>query len=410
MAKGNLLVAQGGGPTAVINQSLVGVVLEARKHAEIDRVFGSLHGVEGIVKGELLDLTEVAQEHLESVAATPGSALLSTRVKPDAEYCKKMFEQMKKFGIRYFFYIGGNDSSDTVRIVSEYAESEGYELKAVHVPKTVDNDLVINDHTPGFGSAARYVANAFGGVDFDNRSLGGVYIGVVMGRHAGFLTAAAALGRVDDESGPHLVYLPEVPFDIEKFARDVDAVYKKYKRCVVAVSEGIQDADGTPIVTKLMKDVERDAHGNVQLSGTGALGDLLASEIKARLGIGRVRADTLGYIQRSFLGDVSDTDQKEARAVAEYAVRHAVNVGTSASMVILRDCCGKDACGCGYKVKFEAVGLREVAAKTKHMDPAFIHPDGNQVTDAFVAYAMPLLGSGFVKGQKLQAPVVRSLE
>lgn len=410
MAKGNLLVAQGGGPTAVINQSLVGVVLEARKHAEIDRVFGSLHGVEGIVKGELLDLTEVAQEHLESVAATPGSALLSTRVKPDAEYCKKMFEQMKKFGIRYFFYIGGNDSSDTVRIVSEYAESEGYELKAVHVPKTVDNDLVINDHTPGFGSAARYVANAFGGVDFDNRSLGGVYIGVVMGRHAGFLTAAAALGRVDDESGPHLVYLPEVPFDIAKFACDVDAVYKKYKRCVVAVSEGIQDADGTPIVTKLMKDVERDAHGNVQLSGTGALGDLLASEIKARLGIGRVRADTLGYIQRSFLGDVSDTDQKEARAVAEYAVRHAVNVGTSASMVILRDCCGKDACGCGYKVKFEAVGLREVAAKTKHMDPAFIHPDGNQVTDAFVAYAMPLLGSGFVKGQKLQAPVVRSLE
>lgn len=410
MAKGNLLVAQGGGPTAVINQSLVGVVLEARKHAEIDRVFGSLHGVEGIVRGELLDLTEVAQEHLESVAATPGSALLSTRVKPDAEYCKKMFEQMKKFGIRYFFYIGGNDSSDTVRIVSEYAESEGYELKAVHVPKTVDNDLVINDHTPGFGSAARYVANAFGGVDFDNRSLGGVYIGVVMGRHAGFLTAAAALGRVDDETGPHLVYLPEVPFDIAKFARDVDAVYKKYKRCVVAVSEGIQDADGTPIVTKLMKDVERDAHGNVQLSGTGALGDLLASEIKARLGIGRVRADTLGYIQRSFLGDVSDTDQKEARAVAEYAVRHAVNVGTSASMVILRDCCGKDACGCGYKVKFEAVGLREVAAKTKHMDPAFIHPDGNQVTDAFVAYAMPLLGSGFVKGQKLQAPVVRSLE
>lgn len=410
MAKGNLLVAQGGGPTAVINQSLVGVVLEARKHADVDRVFGSLHGVEGIVKGELLDLTEVDEAHLEKVAATPGSALLSTRVKPDAEYCKKMFEQMKKFGIRYFFYIGGNDSSDTVRIVSEYAESEGYELKAVHVPKTVDNDLVINDHTPGFGSAARYVANAFGGVDFDNRSLGGVYIGVVMGRHAGFLTAASALGRTDEESGPHLIYLPEVPFDIEKFARDVDTVYKKYKRCVVAVSEGIQDANGTPIVTTLMKEVERDAHGNVQLSGTGALGDLLASEIKARLGISRVRADTLGYIQRSFLGDVSDVDQKEARMVAEFAVQHAVNVGTSASIVILRDCCGADACGCGYKVKFEAVGLREVAAKTKHMAPEFIHPDGNQVTDAFVAYATPLLGSEFVKGQRLEAPVVRTLE
>ncbi|MDO4753514.1 MAG: 6-phosphofructokinase [Bacillota bacterium] len=426
MLKGNLVVAQGGGPTAVINQSLAGVVLEAAKYSEIETVYGSLHGVEGIVKGDLVVLSGLDREHLEEVSRTPGSALLSTRVKPDKEYCRKMFENMKKLNIRYFFYIGGNDSSDTVRIVSEEAQADGYELKAVHIPKTIDNDLVVNDHTPGFGSAARYVASAFAGADFDNRSLNGVYIGVVMGRHAGFLTAASALAREDENSGPHLIYLPERVFDIETFLKDVKRCYDLHGRCVIAVSEGIADAEGTPIVTRLQENVERDAHGNVQLSGTGALGDLLAKEIKAKLGISRVRADTLGYMQRSFLGVVSDVDAKEARFAGEFGVRAALSdaSGRDFSVVMERiagrcrssngdDVAGSTASGCrdgatldfgnGYASGFRTVDIQEVAAKTKHMADEFINEAGNDVTPAFIDYAYPLIGTDFRKGTSLKA-------
>lgn len=398
MLKGNLLVAQGGGPTAVINQTLAGVVFEAWRHDCIDRIYGSLHGVEGIYNENFVELTGIAPQLMEDVARTPGSALLSTRVKPDAAYCKKMFESIKKHNIRYLAYIGGNDSSDTVRIVAEEAEREGYELSAIHVPKTIDNDLVMSDHTPGYGSAARYVASAFAGVDFDNRSLGGVYIGVVMGRHAGFLTAASALGRADEESGPHLIYLPERVFDIDRFLADVKKTYDYCGRCVVAVSEGIADADGTPIVTKLQENVERDAHGNVQLSGTGALGDLLAAEIKSKLNIGRVRADTLGYMQRSFLGVVSDTDAQEARDAGAAGIAAAVKDGGSFSIAIKRKMSKE------YGVEFVKVGLSEVAAKTRLMPDNYISESGNDVTEDFIEYATPLIGSGFVKGTALVDP------
>ncbi len=396
--KGNLLVAQGGGPTAVINQSMVGVVLAARQYAQVERIYGAVHGVEGIVNEEFMDLTLETVANLEAVAATPSSALLSTRVKPTPEFCKKMFESMKAHNIRFFFYIGGNDSSDTVRIVNEEAKNQNYEFRAIHIPKTVDNDLVINDHTPGFGSAARYVASAFAGINYDNRALAGVYIGVIMGRHAGFLTGAAALGRVYEEDGPHLIYFPERPFMIDHFLADVKAAYEKYGRCIIAVSEGIQDENGVAIVTKLQDNVERDAHGNVQLSGTGALGDLLAAEIKAKLGIGRVRADTLGYMQRSFLGCVSDTDQKEAREVAEKGVQFALIDNMDGSVVMER--VGD------YAVNYRLVELSEIAAKTKHMPDAFINEAGNHVTDAFIKYATPLIGSNFNPGARLKAPMV----
>ncbi|GAU77950.1 6-phosphofructokinase [Fusibacter sp. 3D3] len=399
--KGNLLVAQGGGPTAVINQSMVGVVLEARRYAQVERIYGAVHGVEGIVNEEFMDLTRETVANLEAVAATPSSGLLSTRVKPTPEFCKKMFESMKAHNIRFFFYIGGNDSSDTVRIVNEEAKSQNYEFRAVHIPKTVDNDLVINDHTPGFGSAARYVASAFAGINYDNRALSGVYIGVIMGRHAGFLTGASALGRVFEDDGPHLIYFPEKPFIIESFLADVKGVYEKHGRCIVAVSEGIQDETGEAIVTKLQDNVERDAHGNVQLSGTGALGDLLVAEVKAKLGIGRVRADTLGYMQRSFLGCVSDTDQKEAREVAEKAVQYALIDNLDGSVVMERTG--------DYAVSYRLVDLKEVAAKTKHMPAEFMNAEGNNVTDAFIKYAKPLIGSGFNPGAKLRAPMVAKI-
>ncbi|MDK2866665.1 MAG: ATP-dependent phosphofructokinase / diphosphate-dependent phosphofructokinase [Clostridiales bacterium] len=399
--RGNVLVAQGGGPTAVINQSLVGVVLEAKKYPQVDRIYGALHGVEGIATEQFLDLTGETRSNLEEVAKTPASALLSTRVKPDAAYCQKMFQVMKAHDIRFFFYIGGNDSSDTVRIIKEEAKKDDYEFRAIHIPKTVDNDLVMSDHTPGYGSAARYVASAFSGVNYDNKSLGGVYIGVVMGRHAGFLTAASVLGKVYDDDGPHLVYLPERAFTIEHFINDVKEAYDKYGRCIIAVSEGIQDEEGVPIVTKLQEHIEKDAHGNVQLSGTGALGDLLVAEVKLKLGIKRVRADTLGYIQRSFLGCTSDVDQMEAREVGEKAVQYALDDGLDGSVSIVRT--GH------YAVAYRLLELEQIAAKTKHMDPSYINEAGNYVTEAFFKYAKPLIGSGFPHGARLRAQMVDKL-
>lgn len=383
--KGKVLVAQGGGPTAVINQSFVGVVLEARKYAEVSKVYGAINGVEGIVNEEFVDLTQETEYNLERVAATPSSGLLSTRVKPTKEFCIQCFEVMKAHDIRYFFYIGGNDSSDTVRIISEEAKAQGYEFVAVHVPKTIDNDLVHNDHTPGFGSAARFVAQAFMGANLDNRALPGVYVGVIMGRHAGFLTGAAAMARVFPDDGPHLIYFPERVFNVDSFLSDVKATYEKYGRCVIAVSEGIQDENGTAIITKLSKTVEKDAHGNVQLSGTGALGDLLVNEIKEKLGIGRVRSDTFGYLQRSFMGVVSDVDQREAREVAERAVQYAIVEKQEGSVTIQR--VGN------YATDYVLRPIQDIAAKTKHMPDDFINAAGNDVTQAFVDYCRPLLGS-----------------
>ncbi len=383
--KGKVLVAQGGGPTAVINQSFVGVVLEARKYAEVSKVYGAINGVEGIVNEEFVDLTLETEYNLERVAATPSSGLLSTRVKPTKEFCLKCFEVMKAHDIRYFFYIGGNDSSDTVRIISEEAKAQGYDFKAIHVPKTIDNDLVHNDHTPGFGSAARFVAQAFMGANLDNRALPGVYVGVIMGRHAGFLTGAAAMGRVFPDDGPHLIYFPERVFNVDSFLADVKATYEKFGRCVIAVSEGIQDENHVAIISKLSKDVERDAHGNVQLSGTGALGDLLVAEIKEKLGISRVRSDTFGYLQRSFMGVVSDVDQKEARESAERAVQFAIVEKKEGSVTIQR--VGN------YAVDYILRPVQDIAAKTKHMPEEFINAEGNFVTQAFIDYCRPLLGS-----------------
>lgn len=399
--EGKVLVAQGGGPTAVINQSLVGAVLEARKYPQVTRVYGALNGVSGIINEEFLDLTQETEHNLEMVAKTPSSALLSTRDKPDAEYCRKMFEVMRAHDIRYFFYIGGNDSSDTVRIVSEHAKSAGYELRAVHIPKTIDNDLMVNDHTPGYGSAARFVAQAFMGANLDNRSLPGVYIGVVMGRHAGFLTAASAMAQIFPDDGPHLIYLPERVFDTDKFLKDVKKVYDKYGRCVIAVSEGIQDENGVPIVTKLTDEVEKDAHGNVQLSGTGALGDLLSRHIKENLNIGRVRADTFGYLQRSFVGCVSDVDQIEAREVGERAAQYAIVHNLEGSVTIHR--VGN------YAVDYKLTDIKEIAALTKLMPDEFINEEGNHVTEAFRSYVRPLLGSDFPVVARLRAPMVEKL-
>lgn len=397
-----ILVAQGGGPTAVINQSLAGVALEARRHPGVQAVYGAMHGVRGIVDEDFTDLGRETAQHLERVAATPSSALGSTRDKPDLAYCREIFKVLQAHGIGHFFYIGGNDSSDTVRIVSEEAAKAGYPLRSVHVPKTIDNDLVGSDHTPGFPSAARFVAQAFAGADLDNASLPGVYVGVVMGRHAGFLTAAAALGRKFPDDGPHLLYLPERDFSIDRFLADVKATHDRLGRCVVAVSEGIHDTSGQPIAAQLAKKIERDAHGNVQLSGTGALADLLCEEVKSRLGIKRVRGDTLGYLQRSFLGCVSDVDQREAREAGEKAVQFALLGDRDGSVAVQRTG--------DYAADYRLLPLADVAGKTRTMEDEFIAAAGNDVTDAFRAYLRPLLGSGMPQAHRLRGhPVERVL-
>lgn len=399
--EGKVVVAQGGGPTAVINQSLVGVVLESRKFSQVTRVYGAINGVSGIVNENFIDLTQETTHNLEQVADTPSSALLSTRDKPDEAYCKEIFNVLKAHDVRYFFYIGGNDSSDTVRIVNDEAKKANYEFRAIHIPKTIDNDLVLNDHTPGYGSAARFVAQAFMGANLDNLALPGVYIGVVMGRHAGFLTAASVLGQKYPDDGPHLIYLPERPFHREDFLKDVKSVYDKLGRCVIAVSEGIIDENSVPIITKLTTNVEKDAHGNVQLSGSGMLGDLLSDLVKTKLKIKRVRSDTFGYLQRSFVGCVSDIDQHEAREVGEKAAHFAIWHNLDGSISIQRT---------GYySVDYKLQNLSDIAGKTRHMDDVFINKCGNGVTDEFKFYLRPLLGSGFPNAHKLRAPIVSKL-
>ncbi len=402
MASGKILVAQGGGPTAVINQSLVGVALEARRFRNVERVYGARHGVRGIIDQEFVDLTQETSHNLEMVANTPSSALGSTRDKPDEKYCQEIFKVLRAHEIEHFFYIGGNDSSDTVRIVSLEAQKNGYPLRCIHIPKTIDNDLVGSDHTPGFPSAARFVAQAFAGANLDNASLPGVYVGVVMGRHAGFLTAASALGRKFPDDGPHLIYLPERIFVLENFLAEVKATYDRLGRCVVAVSEGIHDASGTPIASLLAKDVERDAHGNVQLSGTGALADLLCDEIKSQLKIKRVRGDTFGYLQRSFIGCVSDVDQREAREVGEKAVQFAMWGNRDGSVAIRRSG--------NYAVDYALLELEAVAGKTRVMEDDLIAANGTDVTDAFRLYLRPLLGSGMPEPFRLRAHPVAKLK
>lgn len=400
MIKGNALIAQGGGPTAVINQSLVGAVLEAQKQEAIQKVYGALHGVSGIVNEDLLDLTNVGEGELKLVANTPSSAMLSTRDKPDEEYCKKIVEVLKAHNVRYFYYNGGNDSADTCRLVNEMAESSGYEMRAIHIPKTIDNDLLVTDHCPGFGSAAKFVSQAFAGVDLDMRSIPGVYIGIVMGRDAGFLTAASALARNESVDGPHLVYIPEVPFSKEKFVSDVKNAFEKYGRCVIAVSEGIKNSEGEPIIATLSSEKEFDAHGNIQLSGTGALGDSLSRLLKDELNIKRVRADTFGYLQRSFLGIVSEQDAKEASEVGQKAVQFSVDGELSGSVAIKR--VGD------YSVDYFLTPLSTVAKNTKSMPSEFYNEEESMVTEEFLKYARPLVGDLPKRGY-ISAPSVEKI-
>lgn len=362
------VIAQGGGPTAVINQTVAGAALAARHRHPGARILGARHGVRGIRDGSFIDLTELSDGDLHRLGGTPNAALGSTRDKPDAAYCARILEQLRDISADAFIYIGGNDTAGTLQILEA---SGGKEMAFVHAPKTIDNDLVENDHTPGFISAGLFVANAFLSMDLDFRALPGIYVGIVMGRHAGFLTAAAAAWRRQESDGPHLVYVPERPFSTERLIADVTAARDRYGRCVVAMSEGVTTDDGRPLMESLVGTLERDAHGNVQLS-TGDLGIAVQGVLTKAFPKVRARVDTFGYLPRAFSGTVGEVDRGEAFACGAFAIEAAEN--GSCSVTLQEDGSQK------------AVPLAAVAGKTRLMPADFLHPSANRLADPAMTY------------------------
>ena len=390
--EGNACIGQSGGPTVVINQSLVGAVEEARKHPQIKKILGAHHGTQGMMAEDFLDLSRTSRKKLDAIAETPSAALGSCRHKPDEADCAAILEVLRKHNVRYYFYIGGDDSAKSTHIINGMAKKARYEMHCVHIPKTIDNNLVESDHSPGFGSAARFVAAAVRGDDLDNRSIPGVKVDVIMGRDAGWLTAASVLARRNDGDGPHLIYLPEVPFSVNRFVKDVRKVVRERGRAVVAISEGVRDNTGTLWAKRLAEesdaDVTGDAFGHFQLSGTGALADYLTMRVKEglrSLNVTRVRGDTFGYLQRSFPGFASAVDQKEAREVGRAAVRYAAQ-GKDGSVAIKRK---KQKTYASYP---QLVSLKRVAGKNREVPKKFIATGGNDIRPSFVDYCLPLVG------------------
>lgn len=388
---GAVVIGQSGGPTAVINQTLIGVVKACLAKPEVfTKVLGAIHGIQGIMDGRFHDFATESDANLELVAGTPSAALKSVRHKATPEDGKRIFARFKELGVRYFFYIGGNDTAETTNIINELAHAEGYDLTCFHCPKTIDNDLRVTDHCPGFGSAAKFVTQAFMGDNLDNRSLGGIKINIVMGRNAGWLTAASVLARQFPDDGPHLIYCPEADFTLAGFCADVEAVYRRLGRCVIAVSEGIHGPGGADIVDL----GEVDSHGNKQLSGSGALGDFLADTLKAHLAKAwpgkkhRIRADTFGYLQRCFPGVVSEVDAAEARQAGTAAVAAALAGAKSGSIAFRR------LDGPVYRIETFVTPLPTVAKDTKPMPRDLINAAGNDVVgERLVPYLKPLVGT-----------------
>ena len=390
MSAGKAIIGQSGGPTAVINRSLVGFIKEA-VNADFDEVLGARHGLAGMLSKDFVDLSSLSESQLFGIGKTPAAALGSVRKKPTEQDIEQLVSIFEKENIRNFFYIGGNDSAETANLVAEGANQIGYEMKAFHIPKTIDNDLKETDHCPGYGSAARFVAHAFQGDDADNRSLKGIKINVLMGRHAGWLTAASTLGKATEEDGPQLVYLPEKVFDIDVFLKEVKEVYDALGRCVIAVSEGIHNAEGEYFLQTYASETgsglagQKDSHGNIQLSGSGALGDTLTNIVSEHIDGARVRADTFGYLQRSFLADVSSVDAEEAERVGQHAVVASKEM-QSGSVILKRQFSES------YFCDVDVVDLHKVAKYTKDMPEEFIEQDKPYVTNEFFEYAMPLTG------------------
>ena len=395
MGQGNALIIQSGGPTAVINQSLAGIMQAVLKYPNILRVYGAHHGLHGLLYEHLLDLSKEPQAIWPDIANSPGAALGSARIKPKAHDLERIFAVLTAHHIKFLFYIGGNDSAEAAELIRHAVNERNFALQIMHIPKTIDNDLMVTDHCPGYGSVARVVSHIIAGDDLDNRSFyNSVKINVVMGRHAGWIAAATALAKkghgkeaAHDELGPHLIYVPELEFSMQKFMMDVQATYNRLGRATIVVAEGIADQlDGDFIDDK-------DEFGNPLVSSAAKLGDCLLALIKKNLvyktdlGKLRSRADTFGFLQRSFAGMASSIDQEEAFRVGSMAVHYMMQGESDKMVTLLR------APGASYSVDTGLCDLRAVAQKTKYLPRAMMNREGNGVTEEFFAYAQPLLGA-----------------
>jgi ATP-dependent phosphofructokinase / diphosphate-dependent phosphofructokinase len=372
----SIVIAQGGGPTAVINQTLCGAILAARKADLSLRIVGARHGVRGLTAGDVVDLTGIPEDQLRRLGNTPNSALGSTRDKPDAGACADILKALERLDARAFVYIGGNDTAGTLELLRQRSSGPCH---FVHAPKTIDNDLMENDHVPGFISAAAFVANAFVSMDLDFRAMPGIYVAIVMGRHAGFLAAAAAGWQQSQGDAPHLIYTPEQPFSVVQFLDEVDAVYTRLGRCIVSMSEGVQDQAGRPLAETLAHEaLQRDAHGNLQLTG-GDLGIAIQQALKARFPKARARVDTLGYLPRGYIGVIDQTDRAEAFAAGAFAAQSAL--AGSGSVVLHYD---------GDRIEPRIVPLDRVAGKTRIM-PGDFFAGSNSISDQGRRYFRRLL-------------------
>ena len=379
----NIAVAQSGGPTCAINASLVGVFREALKHSTIDAIFGSVNGIEGIIENHLVDLKSMIRtnDDMELLRQTPSTVLGSCRYKlpdfhEDETVYRKIAETLKQRNIGAFFYIGGNDSMDTVNKLSEYFRTTDFDTKMIGIPKTIDNDLALTDHTPGFGSAAKYVATTMREITRDSTvySIPSVTIVEIMGRHAGWLTASSAVLHAMGETAPHLVYVPEAKFSAESFLRDVKQEMSKHKAVIVAVSEGIEVPDG-------VQSGVVDNFGHKYLSGTGKV---LENAVKEHFGC-KVRSIELNLPQRCGSHLASATDLDESQKAGETAVKKAV-AGISGCMIAFVRAEGRE-----YSVSYEAKEIAKIANAVRHVPREFITEDGSNVTDECLEYIKPLI-------------------
>lgn len=387
--KKNAVVGQSGGPTAVINASLYGTVYEAlNREDEIGTVYGMINGIEGFLNDQVMDMAPLEEsKELELIRTTPGSYLGSCRYKlpedlNDPVY-PQLFARFEAYNIGYFFYIGGNDSMDTVSKLSRYAEKISSNIRVIGIPKTIDNDLVETDHTPGFGSAAKYVAStvreiAIDASVYDNKK--SVTIVEIMGRHAGWLTAASALARKFEHDNPVLIYLPETDFDQDAFIEKVRASLETTPNLVVCISEGIHDNTGT-FICEYSNDVGTDTFGHKMLTGSGKY---LENLVKERLGV-KVRSVELNVCQRCSSSMLSKTDQKEAIASGAYGVKAALN-GASGKMVAFERLDGDD-----YQIDYVLKDVNVICNQEKCVPATWITADGSDVTEDFIRYARPLI-------------------
>ena len=381
---GNCLVAQSGGPTAVINASVAGVITEALNHNCIEEVYGGLNGVLGILNEEFIDLAAESQQQVRALRSTPGAALGTCRYKLKKQQdFDRVLEVFKAHSIRYFFYCGGNDSQDTADKISKLAEAQGYELRVIGVPKTVDNDLAVTDHCPGYGSVVKYICTTVRELACDNEAMGQsdlVSILEVMGRNAGWIAAGSALAKRRDHpyDPPHLIYLPEVAFSVEKFVEDVRRVLKREKYCLIVVGEGLVDKDGNYLATD---SAATDAFGHAQLGGAA---EYLMRLVEQHVGV-KARTAKLGIAQRAAAHCSSKTDSDEAFLAGQAAVKAAIAGETDKCVILVRGETDHYTCETGL------APLGDIANGVKKLPREWINEDGVSMNFQFFRYALPLI-------------------